>query len=82
MNSPEANQVRRVELILQQVDALPTLSPVAVRLLDLTTAENSDATEVIQLVSSDPALTVMMSIVVRSPEVCVPVSKFGPLGSP
>jgi signal transduction histidine kinase/HD-like signal output (HDOD) protein len=48
--------VRRVELILQQLESLPTLSPIAVRLLQLTTAEDADAKEVIQLVSSDPAL--------------------------
>jgi signal transduction histidine kinase/HD-like signal output (HDOD) protein len=49
--------VRRVELILQQLEALPTLSPIAVRLLQLTAAEDSDAKEVIQLVSADPSLS-------------------------
>ncbi len=49
--------MRRVELILQQLDELPTLSAVAVRLLDLTTSETSDAKQVIQLVASDPALS-------------------------
>lgn len=49
--------MRRVELILQQLDALPTLSPVAVRLLDLTTAEDSNARDVIDVISSDPALS-------------------------
>ena len=44
-------------MILQQLEALPTLSPVAVRLLDLTTSEHSDAREVIELISSDPALS-------------------------
>ena len=57
VSGPEANQVRRVELILQQVDALPTLSPVAIRLLDLTSAENTEVKDVIRLVSSDPALS-------------------------
>ncbi len=50
-------QVRRVELILQQLEELPTLSAVAVRLLDLTTSETSDAKQVIDLVASDPALS-------------------------
>ncbi len=54
---PQTQQVRRVELILQQLEALPTLSSVAVRLLDLTTSETSEAKEVIQLVGSDPALS-------------------------
>ena len=57
MRNPATNQVRRVELLLQHLDALPTLSPVAVRLLDLTTADDSDAKEVIRLVASDPALS-------------------------
>ncbi|MHC4127574.1 MAG: HDOD domain-containing protein [Planctomycetota bacterium] len=56
MTHPQSHQVRRVELILQQLESLPTLSPIAVRLLQLTTAEDADAKEVIQLVSSDPAL--------------------------
>ncbi|MCZ6612196.1 MAG: HDOD domain-containing protein, partial [Planctomycetota bacterium] len=38
------------------MDQLPTLSSVAIRLLDLTAAEDSDAKDVIGLVSSDPAL--------------------------
>ena len=52
----QTQQLRRVELILQQLEALPTLSSVAVRLLDLTTSETSEAKEVIELVGSDPAL--------------------------
>ena len=56
MTHPQAQQVRRVELILQQLEELPTLSAVAVRLLDLTTSETSEAQEVIELVGSDPAL--------------------------
>ncbi len=52
----QTQQLRRVELILQQLEALPTLSRVAVRLLDLTTSETSEAKEVIELVGSDPAL--------------------------
>ena len=47
---------RRVDLILQQLDALPTLNVVALKLLELTTSDESRADEVIKLVSSDPAL--------------------------
>ncbi|UCD74196.1 MAG: HDOD domain-containing protein [Phycisphaerales bacterium] len=54
--NPDPVQIRRVELILQQLDELPTISAVAVRLLELTTAEDSEAREVIELVESDPAL--------------------------
>ncbi len=57
MSSPQSDQVRRIELILQQVEALPTLSPIAVRLLDLTTSETSAAKDVIEVISSDPALS-------------------------
>ncbi len=52
----QSHQVRRVELIIQQLEALPTLSAIAVRLLDLTASETSEARQVIELVSSDPAL--------------------------
>jgi signal transduction histidine kinase/HD-like signal output (HDOD) protein len=47
---------RRVELILQQLDSLPTLSTVAVRVIELTTDESSQADDVIAVISSDPAL--------------------------
>ena len=53
----QSQQVRRVELILQQLEELPTLSAVVVRLLDLTTSETSDARDVIEAVASDPALS-------------------------
>jgi signal transduction histidine kinase/HD-like signal output (HDOD) protein len=54
---PQGHQVRRVELILQQLEALPTLSPIAVRLLELTAAEDSQSRDVIRLVSADPSLS-------------------------
>ncbi|MCZ6726329.1 MAG: HDOD domain-containing protein [Acidobacteria bacterium] len=57
MANHDPNQAKRVELILQQVDSLPTLSAVAVRLLELTTADDTSAKEVIELVASDPALS-------------------------
>ena len=52
----QTNQARRVELILQQMDSLPTLSPIVVRLLEVTADEQSDAADVTDLVSADPAL--------------------------
>ena len=57
MTHQQSQQVRRVELILQQLEELPTLSAVVVRLLDLTTSETSDARDVIEAVASDPALS-------------------------
>ncbi len=52
----QTNQARRVELILRQMDSLPTLSPIVVRLLEVTADEQSAAADVIELVSADPAL--------------------------
>ena len=49
-------QSRCVELILQQLDELPTLSPIAVRLMQLTSSEESKVAEVVALISSDPSL--------------------------
>ena len=54
--SAKINQSKRVELILQQMDSLPTLSPVVVRLLEVTADERSDAADVIELVSADLVL--------------------------
>ncbi len=58
-------KVRRLELILQQVDSLPTLPVVATRLLSLTADEKADARQVIELVSSDQALTAKVLSMVR-----------------
>ena len=52
----QTNHARQVELILQQMDSLPTLSAIVVRLLEVTADEQSDARDVIELVSADPAL--------------------------
>ncbi|MBT8486476.1 MAG: HDOD domain-containing protein [Phycisphaerales bacterium] len=46
----------RVELMLQELESLPTLSPVAVRLLELTADDEAESRDVIDLVASDPAL--------------------------
>ena len=53
----EETNARRIELILRQIDSLPTLPSVATRLLTLTASDESSAKEVIRLVSSDPSLT-------------------------
>lgn len=47
---------KRVDLILQQLDELPTLPSVAVRVLELTTSDTSSLNEVAGLLSSDPSL--------------------------
>lgn len=50
-------QARRIELVLQQLDALPTLSAIAARVIQLTTSEDARAEEIIRLISSDPSLS-------------------------
>ncbi len=47
----------QVELILQRVDALPTLSPIATRLMRVSGAEDADLDEIVTLIESDPALS-------------------------
>ncbi|MCH7792289.1 MAG: HDOD domain-containing protein [Planctomycetes bacterium] len=53
----DATRGRRVELILSQIDALPTLSPIATRLLELSSDDESDIKEIVALIESDPSLT-------------------------
>ncbi|MGE5611675.1 MAG: HDOD domain-containing protein [Bacillota bacterium] len=48
---------KRVELILQQLEQLPTLPTVAVRVLEATGREETTTQQVVDLISSDPALT-------------------------
>ena len=50
-------KTRRLELILRQIDTLPTLPAIAARLLSLTVDEEASAREVIELVKADQALT-------------------------
>lgn len=57
MSASETTGGRRIELILRQIDALPTLPTVATRLLALTANDQTHARRVIELVNSDPALT-------------------------
>lgn len=49
--------VDRVELILQQLQDLPTLSAIAARLLQVTADERSDARKVARIIESDPSMT-------------------------
>jgi signal transduction histidine kinase/HD-like signal output (HDOD) protein len=53
---PELTQ-KHIELILQQLDELPTLPTVAVRLLELTARDKGTVREVVELIESDPSLT-------------------------
>ena len=53
----DTSSARRTELILREIDSLPTLPAIATRLLTLTTSDESSAAEVIDLIRTDPALT-------------------------
>lgn len=55
--SQEIAKARQVELILSRVDALPTLSPVATRVMQLGASDSVDIEELATLIESDPALT-------------------------
>jgi len=55
--SADPAAARRTELILRRIDTLPTLPPVALRLLALTSDDDASAADVVRLVESDPALT-------------------------
>lgn len=50
------DRARQLEVILGRIDALPTLSPVAVRVLRLTTDNSGGLSEITRLIESDPAL--------------------------
>jgi putative nucleotidyltransferase with HDIG domain len=48
---------KKVELIIQQLNSLPTLPAVAVRLLQITVNTRTQANEVVELIQSDQSLT-------------------------
>ncbi|MDX2115551.1 MAG: HDOD domain-containing protein [Planctomycetota bacterium] len=53
----EPAKAAHVELILQQIASLPTLSPVAVRIMRIAQSGEADLREVARLIESDPAVT-------------------------
>ncbi len=57
MQATELSKTRRIELILRQVETLPTLPAVAAKLLQLTASDASNTQEVIATVKADPPLT-------------------------
>lgn len=48
---------KRVELILQQLEELPTLPAVATRVLETVSSDQSNVSDVVRLIENDPALT-------------------------
>jgi signal transduction histidine kinase/HD-like signal output (HDOD) protein len=57
MASHDSNPGHQIELILQSVDSLPTLTPVATRVLSIGSSERADFAELTRLIEADPALT-------------------------
>src|ERR1700712_2484525 len=56
---------KRVELILQQLEELPTLSNVALRVLEVTGDEDSAVSDVVQVIANDQSLTTRILQLVR-----------------
>jgi len=68
VESRPANQHRpreRVELILSQLDRLPTLPAVAARLLTITTSDESSVRDVVEIIESDASLTAAILRLIR-----------------
>ncbi|HWE04808.1 MAG TPA: HDOD domain-containing protein [Tepidisphaeraceae bacterium] len=61
---------KRVDLILQQLEELPTLPAIAIRVLEVTGDEHAGAREVQHLIESDPDLTARILRLVDRGEVC------------
>jgi signal transduction histidine kinase/HD-like signal output (HDOD) protein len=60
-------QAKRVELILQQLEELPTLPAIALKVLEATSSEETSAADVVQLITSDQSLTArVLQLVHRS----------------
>ena len=59
-----APRPERIDLILNQLDQLPTLPQVAIRVLQATRSEGSSARDVVNIISSDQSLsTKILSLV-------------------
>lgn len=57
MGSHDSNPAHQIEVILQSVDSLPTLTPVATRVLSIGSSDRADFAELTRLIEADPALT-------------------------
>lgn len=61
----DSARARQVELILESVDTLPTLSPVAAKLLAIGSGEDTDVAEAVKILETDPALSAKMLALCR-----------------
>src|SRR5687768_14141357 len=58
---------KRIELILQQLEDLPTLPTIAIRVLEANGDDESSARQIVQLIESDQSLTTrILQLVHRS----------------
>ena len=53
----EHNRADQIEMILAQVDNLPTLSTIATRLLEIGNVEDADLDQLVEVIETDPALS-------------------------
>jgi signal transduction histidine kinase len=67
MARPEQDAIllRRTELVLKELEYLPTLSVVATRILHLASADNVSIKEIVRVIESDPALTTRLLALCR-----------------
>src|SRR4051812_32464227 len=54
---PDQLREKRVELILQQLEELPTLPAIALKVLEATSSDETSAKDVVTLITSDQSLT-------------------------
>ena len=54
---PDQLREKRVELILQQLEELPTLPPVVIKVLQTVASDETSAHQVVELIASDQSLT-------------------------
>lgn len=66
MTDRQADRARHIETILCQVDRLPTLSPIAARLLEVTDIDDVDVPQIARLIETDVALSATVLRLVRS----------------
>ena len=53
----DQDRASQIDLILRQVDSLPTLSPIATRLMEITNVEDTNLDRLVEVLEADPALT-------------------------